>query len=533
MAAALRLASRATLRRSLVLPRLLPPPALPTRSARPAAGIAVHFFPAALHASPRQLPRNAGCIPAGGKRAGCIPAGGKRAMSGAAHGATGKEAEVYDQLRNVIDPDFKQDIVSLGFIKQLVVSPEGEVSFDLELTTPACPVKEEFRTSCSDYLRTLSWVTAVKVNITSQTKVKQGRNQGCPGLKHTKRIIAVSSAKGGVGKSTIAVNLAYAISAYGGKVGIFDADIYGPSLPTMVAVDDPKVGLSKDNDAMLAPLEFEGVKLMSYGFTAKAMKGGAAAMRGPMVASTVHQLLAFTDWGELDYLIIDMPPGTGDIQLTIAQEVSLDGAVIVTTPQTLSFVDVIRGIDMFDSLSVPVVGLVENMGHFNCSCGKVHRPFGPGHARVLTEEYGTPAAVSLPIDQELSERGDAGRPLVLGGSKEVTQIFMELAAAVIQQVSVAAATSGALPLVEHQAATNEVVIRPVSGDPTAWKAFALRKQCRCAVCTDDNKPPPTVAEGVSVIDIIPKGRYAIEIHWDDGHKSLLPYSALLRSESIP
>jgi Mrp family chromosome partitioning ATPase len=348
--------------------------------------------------------------------------------------------------------------VSLGFVQQLAVSDAGAVTFDLELTTPACPVKDEFRSQCETLLRALPWVTSVTVNISAKQKIaKTNRNQSCPGLSKTKRIIAVSSAKGGVGKSTVAVNLAFSIAALGGKVGIFDADIFGPSLPTMLAVEDTQMSASEDNAALIAPLQYGGVKLMSQGFTPQGLKGGAASMRGPMVASRVHQLIAFTDWGELDYLIIDMPPGTGDIQLTIAQEVHLDGAVIVTTPQKLSFVDVVRGIDMFDTLSVPVIGLVENMGHFKCGCGQIHRPFGPGHARVLTEEYGTPAAVSLPIDAALSACGDGGRPLVLDESSEIAAIFSQLAAGVVKQISINAATIGALPLVEHQQEGNKEI----------------------------------------------------------------------------
>jgi Mrp family chromosome partitioning ATPase len=273
------------------------------------------------------------------------------------------EREVLDQLSGIMDPDLGKDIVELGFVKNLKIE-DGSVSFVLELTTPACPVKEQFKQDCDRLLRKLPWVKAVNVSISSQKRSSSAaagdmsRTKGCPGLKEVQRIIAVSSGKGGVGKSTVAVNLAYSIAKLGGRVGILDADIFGPSLPTMVVPPDARVRLSKDNQAMLAPLESQGVKLMSYGYTAKGIKDGAAVMRGPMASNTVHQLIAFTDWGYLDYLILDLPPGTSDIHMTLSQEVSIDGAVVVTTPQKLSFVDVVKGIDMFDSLRVSLYGEV-------------------------------------------------------------------------------------------------------------------------------------------------------------------------------
>jgi Mrp family chromosome partitioning ATPase len=278
-----------------------------------------------------------------------------------------RQAEVLNQLSGIIDPDLGKDIVELGFVKDLKIEG-GAVSFMLELTTPACPVKEQFKQDSDRLLRKLPWVESVSVSISSRKRAPatagdMSRTKGCPGLKDVQRIIAVSSGKGGVGKSTVAVNLAYSISKLGGRVGILDADIFGPSLPTMVAPPDARVRLSKENQAMIAPLECQGVKLMSYGYTAKAIKEGAAVMRGPMASNTVHQLIAFTDWGHLDYLVLDLPPGTSDIHMTLCQEVTIDGAVVVTTPQRLSFVDVVKGIDMFDSLKVRCIPLHSHCRH--------------------------------------------------------------------------------------------------------------------------------------------------------------------------
>jgi len=450
-----------------------------------------------------------------------------------------KETEVLKQLANIIDPDLGQDIVSLGFIKNLKIAG-GTVTFDLELTTPACPVKDQFKKDAEMYLRELNWVTEVKLTLTAQHKKSgplggKGKNAGCPGLKQVKRIIAVSSAKGGVGKSTVAVNLAYSIAKLGGKVGIFDADIFGPSLPTMVSIEDPKVGLSKDNDAMLAPLEYEGVSLMSYGFTAQALKSQASIMRGPKVASTVHQLLAFTDWGELDYLILDFPPGTGDIQLTICQEASLDGAVIITTPQKLSFVDVVRGIEMFDNLSVPVVGLVENMAYFDCGCGQRHFPFGPGHREQLEREYGTPHGFIVPIAGDISRGSDSGKPVALlpeGECEELKKIYADLAAAVVQEVSKQSEKPELPPMVEYDDKTDKVIIRPSEGEPVLWDPKELRTRCTCAKCqscapgTDTKRPPPPPPAECWPTAIDSKGRYAIQITWNDKHQSIFPYKLL-------
>jgi len=293
---------------------------------------------------------------------------------------------------------------------------------------------------------------------------------------------------------------------------------------------------SAASDSLMAPLEYEGVKLMSYGFSAKAQKGQAGVMRGPMVASTVSTLLKSTDWGPLDYMVIDLPPGTGDIHLTLCQELNIDGAVIVTTPQKLSFVDVIKGLHMFDTLNVPIVGLVENMSYFDCGCGQRHYPFGKGHSAQLTSEYGTPPAVVFPIREQVSQRGDGGRPLVLASSDptnvhdantqpqdtQVEDLFMHLAACVVQQMSKLEIAGDTAPLVEYDPELKIVTVWPTSGSCVTWSIDHLRQACLSAKKAAPTKP------STRPLAIAPKGRYAVEMTWSDGHTSIFPYNLLLQ-----
>ena len=284
-----------------------------------------------------------------------------------------REQQVLDALKNVIDPDFGENIVNCGFVKVLKATEDGQVAIVLELTTPACPVKDEFNRLSKEFVRRLEWVKEVDVIMTAAPKSNMlDVPEAPPGLRGVKNIIAISSCKGGVGKSTTCVNLAMTLMQMGAKVGIFDADVYGPSLPTMVSPEFEKLEMSKDG--AITPVEFEGVKIVSFGYAGQ----GSAIMRGPMVSGLVNQLLTTSEWGELDYLLLDMPPGTGDIHLTLGQVVPITAAVVVTTPQKLAFIDVDKGVRMFAKLEVPCVCVVENMSTFTGDDGKVYRPFGKG-----------------------------------------------------------------------------------------------------------------------------------------------------------
>jgi Mrp family chromosome partitioning ATPase/DUF971 family protein len=402
----------------------------------------------------------------------------------------------------------------------------------VELTTPACPVKEHFRSSCRDAVSRLPWVTSVDVTMTAAQRKPATQAQG-PGLQGVANLIAVASCKGGVGKSTTAVNLAYALHQAGGRVGIFDADVYGPSLPTMVHPGNTDL---YQQDEMIVPLDYEGVKLMSFGFVPQS-GGGAAIMRGPMVSGVINQLVTGTDWGELDYLVIDLPPGTGDIQLTLCQLLPLTAAVIVTTPQELSFVDVVKGIQMFEKLKVDTVAIVENMSYFVCNqCNTTHHLFGRGAREKLVRQFGFQNTFEVPLEPEVSRWGDSGRPVVLSMSDgPVTRVYRDLCAAVVREVS--KIKHGALekPDVRYESGTGIVVSLP-GGDTHIIAPAELRRRCRCARCIDEmsGKPilqPDEVSEDIYPTSIHSMGNYAVAVAWSDGHSSsIYAYDTLLPPE---
>ena len=316
------------------------------------------------------------------------------------------EDKILEALRQLEDPDLHRDVVSLGFVKGIQIDG-GKVSFNLELTTPACPVKDQLQAEAQRLVSELPGVEEVTVTLTAQVpKAKTPTQDILPGVRHT---IAVASGKGGVGKSTVAVNLAAALARTGARVGLMDADVYGPSIPIMLGLTTARPEVQ---DGKLLPLERYGIHLMSLGFIAG--EDAPVIWRGPMVTKLLQQFLGDVAWGELDYLIVDLPPGTGDAQLTLAQAAPLAGAVIVTTPQPVALEDVKRGIGMFEKVDVPVLGVIENMSFFVCDgCNKRHEIFAHGGGEEAAKKYKVPFLGGVPLDPPARDAGDKGRPVVL------------------------------------------------------------------------------------------------------------------------
>ena len=335
-------------------------------------------------------------------------------------------------LGAIQDPDLGRDVVSLGMIKDLVIGGDGRVSFTFELTTPACPVRDRFQTMAHKLVADLPGVTAVDLKMTANVRSAFNRpqpNQVIPGVRQA---IAVASGKGGVGKSTVAINLACALSLSGARVGLLDADIYGPSIPGMLGVqNEPKVV-----DQKLIPLEAFGLKLMSIGFLAGADK--AMVWRGPMVSRAIEQMLTDVRWGELDYLVIDLPPGTGDASLTLAQAVALTGVVIVCTPQASALNIAVKALQMFRGLNVNPLGLVENMSWFVCGrCSEEHYIFDHGGAERAAKRLGVPYLGGIPLEKVIREEADAGAPVVVSRPDTAgAKAFRDVASAVAARVSI-------------------------------------------------------------------------------------------------
>jgi len=438
-----------------------------------------------------------------------------------------QKQEVLNALSKVIDPDLNRDIVSLGFIKDLKIE-EGKVDFVLELTTPACPLKASFQKQCEDALNALSWVKDVNLTMSSRQQRAAADPKGKKGLAKVSHVIGVSSCKGGVGKSTIAVNLAFTLSRMGAKVGLLDADIYGPSLPTLIKIENTSLMVI---DGLIQPIEYQGVKLMSFGYAQSEAK--AAIMRGPMVSGVISQLATETDWGELDYLVVDMPPGTGDIQLTLTQQLPFVGALIVTTPQKLSFVDVVKGIQMFEAVQVPTLGVIENMSYFVCdNCDKRHTPFGEGALARLTEQYGLENTFKLPLLPEISAFCDEGRPAVLiQPDSELTKSYSEIAEITVREVSKIENGGIKPPKVEYQK-DKGIVVTEANQIARFIDPADLRRRCTCAACKDEHTgeailKPEQVPDDVFPTSINKMGNYAVAITWSDGHdSSIYPYNTL-------
>lgn len=345
--------------------------------------------------------------------------------------------QVLEALSNVIDPDLKKDLVTLNMIEDVKIEGKN-VAFTVVLTTPACPMKDMIYNACVNAI--VHFVDSeAKPDITMSSRVTTKRDNEQPLLPRVKNIIAVASGKGGVGKSTVAANLAVALADLGAKVGLVDADIYGPSIPIMFdVVDEKPLVRMVDGQQKMVPVESYGIKLLSIGFFADTSQ--AIVWRGPMASKALTQLFRDADWGELDYLLIDLPPGTGDIHLTLVGSVPLTGAVVVTTPQRVALADAEKGVSMFQlpTINVPVLGIVENMSWFTPAelPDNKYFIFGENGGKDLAEKLNVPLLGQIPLVQSIREAGDVGRPAGLQENTPIGNAFLELAKRVAQQVAI-------------------------------------------------------------------------------------------------
>ncbi len=342
----------------------------------------------------------------------------------------GKNA-VLEALKTVKDPDLQKDIVALGFVKGLKIN-EGHVKFTVELATPAPRVREQLKAESEDVVARLPGVNGVEATMTFKVTSRQHAQEKAliPNVKNT---IAVASGKGGVGKSTVAANLASALNKYGAQVGLMDADVYGPSIPILMGASEPP---QQTQEGLIPPIS-NGVKIISMAYFLP--KDRAVVWRGPMLHKTIQQFLRQVDWGELDYLVIDMPPGTGDVQLSICQTIPLTGAVIVSTPQDLALEVASKAISMFEQLKTPILGIVENMSYYQCPhCGEHDDIFGHGGASQASQNRGFPFLGEIPLNSTIRARSDQGQPVVLEDQNSVySKAFYDVTSAIAAQVSIA------------------------------------------------------------------------------------------------
>ena len=343
--------------------------------------------------------------------------------------------QVLAALSNVEDPDLKKDLVSLNMIQDIHINA-NRVIFSVILTTPACPLKDLIENACRNAI--FHFISQdIDLHIKMTSRVTTQKDKGIPGVKN---IIAVASGKGGVGKSTVAANLALGLVESGAKVGLIDADIYGPSIPIMFGLENarPIARQTKWGKTRIEPIEKFGLKLLSIGFFTDPNQ--PIPWRGPMISNAIKQLFNDADWGELDYLVIDLPPGTGDIHITITQGFPITGAVIVTTPQKVALADAKKGIGMFlmNMINVPILGIVENMSYFIPAelPENKYYIFGKGGGEQLANTYNVPLLGKIPLVKSISDSGDAGSPIILNKDTQQSKIFIQMAKLVAQQISI-------------------------------------------------------------------------------------------------
>jgi ATP-binding protein involved in chromosome partitioning len=442
------------------------------------------------------------------------------------------ERAILERLSALHDPDMGRDIVSLGLVKNIRICAPI-VSLDIELPNPASTARDRLQEEAERALVDLPGIDQANVRMTwsvsatpdaASRVVPGGRENGPAPQKPegVKNVVAVASGKGGVGKSTVAANLALALARAGASVGLLDADVYGPSQGTMFGLSDRP---ETDEHKRILPLTSHGVRVMSMGLLTS--KETPVIWRGPMATRLIQQFLSGVAWGELDYLIVDLPPGTGDVQLTLTQSVPLTGAVIVTTPQDVARTIAEKGLRMFQPVQVPVLGVIENMSYFVCPhCGDKTHIFRQGGGETISRELGIPYLGGIPIDPEVAVSGDEGLPIVARNPGSPAAVaYLEIASKVASAVARAnfEAASGSYP---KEIVAEDKKLRVVWSDGTesSYPFQFLRNHCPCAVCVDE-----WTGQRKSLILLLPSnfgpqkvepvGNYAIQIHWSDGHNS--------------
>ncbi|MEW5982916.1 MAG: Mrp/NBP35 family ATP-binding protein [Acidobacteriota bacterium] len=351
------------------------------------------------------------------------------------------QTQILQALRAVKDPDLHKDIVALGFVKNVAVDA-GKVSFTIELTTPACPVKDQMRDQAKAAVLALPGVVDVEVTMSAQVRTAVSADLGKAHVPGVKNVIAVGAGKGGVGKTTVAVNLAMALAQMDSRVGMIDGDIYGPNVPIMLGV---KAQLGSDGDK-IKPAEQYGIQVVSMGFLTS--DDAPVIWRGPMLHGVIKQFFMDVRWDDLDYLIVDLPPGTGDVALSLSQTVDVAGAIVVTTPQQVSLSDSRRAVAMYQKLNIPILGLIENMSHFVCpSCSHEADIFGRGGGERTARELSVPFLGSIPISEPLRVGGDTGVPIVMSQpDAPASKAFVAAAERTAAQVSIQSYRTPVIPL---------------------------------------------------------------------------------------
>lgn len=346
------------------------------------------------------------------------------------------QEQVIEALRKVQDPELHRDIVSLGMVKNLAVA-QGLVRLTVELTTPACPLRETIETDCRKALGEVPGVSGIEINFGAQVRGSKAGAGQTDLLPTVKNVVLVASGKGGVGKSTVAANLAVALKMHGAATGLLDADIYGPSVPMIMGIKGEPRQIEVGGVRKIEPALAHGLPVMSIGFFLDPDQ--AVIWRGPMLGKALHQLMADVHWGDLDYLVVDMPPGTGDVQITFSQQLKVSGALLVATPQNVALADVVRAKSMFDKVNIPIVGIVENMSYFVCDgCGKKHEIFSRGGVQRAATRFQIPFLGEIPLTPSLREGGDNGVPsLVQDRESEVSKCFLAIAGKLAGQLSIA------------------------------------------------------------------------------------------------